>query len=480
MNGPIVRVFGVVLVLFAVLMYFTTRWTVIERGALQDNPLNKRALLEQQRVARGAIIAADGSTLARSVRRSDDTYSRRYPQDGRFAQTVGYSFLNPGNSGLEREYNGELLGRDAGLDRTLRRLQGREERGSDLRTSLDPEAQQVAIDALGGRTGAVVALDPRSGRVKVAVSIPGYDPNVLRGIKAQAQLNRAEGAPLLNRTTAGLYPPGSTMKVVTAIAALDSGKFTPGSVLDGDSGKEISGVPLANAGGADYGRIDLTKALTSSVNTVWAQVGEQLGKATLERYMKRLGFYDKAEIDLPSDERLTSGTYCRTDGDLELVPATEECVDIGRAAIGQDVLLASPLQMAMVAASVANGGSLMRPIIATRAIDADGRTTLENEPSELARVMDASTARQLTLMMTRVVQEGSGTAAALSGIDVAGKTGTAERDIARNVTQPWFIGFAPADAPRVAVAVTIERTIGGFGGTDAAPIAKAVMESLLR
>ena len=196
--------------------------------------------------------------------------------------------------------------------------------------------------------------------------------------------------------------------------------------------------------------------------------------------MKRLGFYDKAEIDLPSDERLTSGTYCRTDGDLELVPATEECVDIGRAAIGQDVLLASPLQMAMVAASVANGGSLMRPIIATRAIDADGRTTLENEPSELARVMDASTARQLTLMMTRVVQEGSGTAAALSGIDVAGKTGTAERDIARNVTQPWFIGFAPADAPRVAVAVTIERTIGGFGGTDAAPIAKAVMESLLR
>ena len=480
MNGPIVRVFGVVLVLFAVLMYFTTRWTVIERDDLRDNPLNKRALLQQQRVARGAIIAADGSTLARSIKRRDGAYTRRYPQDGRFAQAVGYSFLNPGNSGLEREYNGELLGRDVGLDRALRRLQGGEERGSDLRTALDPVAQQVALDALGGRTGAVVVLDPRSGRVKVAASVPGYDPNVLRGIKAQAQLNRAPGAPLLNRVTAGLYPPGSTMKVVTAIAALDSGRFTPGSVLDGDSGKKISGVPLANFGRRDYGRIDLTTALTNSVNTVWAQVGEQLGKATMERYMKRLGFYDKAEVDLPEDERLTSGTYCRKDGDLQLVAATDGCVDIGRAAIGQDVLLASPLQMAMVASAVANGGRLMRPVMATRAIDADGRTTLENEPSELERVMKPETAAAVTQMMTRVVQEGSGTAAALAGIDVAGKTGTAERDVARNITQPWFIGFAPADNPRVAVAVTIEKTPGGFGGTVAAPIAKAVMESLLR
>ena len=232
--------------------------------------------------------------------------------------------------------------------------------------------------------------------------------------------------------------------------------------------------------GSDYGRIDLTTALTNSVNTVWAQVGEQVGKETMERYMERLGFYEKAEIDLPEDERLTSGTYCREDGELELVPATDDCVDIGRAAIGQDVLLASPLQMAMVAAAVANGGSLMRPVIATRAIDAEGRTQMENEPSEFSQVMKPSTAAALTQMMTRVVQEGSGTAAALSGIDVAGKTGTAERDVSRNVTQPWFIGFAPADAPRVAVAVTIERTVGGFGGTDAAPIAKAVMESLLR
>jgi peptidoglycan glycosyltransferase len=325
-----------------------------------------------------------------------------------------------------------------------------------------------------------VALDPRSGRVKVAASIPAYDPNVLRRSDAQARLNRAEGAPLLNRVTAGLYPPGSTMKVMTAIAAIDSGRFTPSSTLEGRSGIEISGVPLANFGGEDFGRIDLTTALTNSVNTVWAQVAEQVGKATMGRYMRRLGFYRKAEVDLPADERLASGTYCRRDGELRLVPPTAECVDIGRAGIGQDVLLASPLQMAMVAAAVANGGRLMRPFIATRAIDADGRTTLDNQPEEMARVMKPSTAQQVTEMMKKVVQEGSGTAAALQGIDVAGKTGTAERDVARNITQPWFIAFAPAAAPRVAIAVTIERSAGGLGGTEAAPIAKAVMESLLR
>ena len=140
--------------------------------------------------------------------------------------------------------------------------------------------------------------------MKVAASIPDYDPNVLRSSDAQARLNRAQGAPLLNRVTAGLYPPGSTMKVVTAIAAIDSGRFTPSSTLDGHSGIEISGVPLSNFGGENFGRIDLTTALTNSVNTVWAQVAEQLGKRTMGRYMKRLGFYRKAEVDLPADERL--------------------------------------------------------------------------------------------------------------------------------------------------------------------------------
>jgi peptidoglycan glycosyltransferase len=301
------------------------------------------------------------------------------------------------------------------------------------------------------------------------------DPNALRSARETVRLNTAPGSPLFNRVTQSGYPPGSTFKVVTAIAAIDSGTAEPDSVRDGSNAVEISGVPLNNIGNQDYGQIDLTRALTASVNTVWAQVGEEVGGRTMQRYMDRLGFNRQVAVDLPESERRASGEFC----DGRFVRATNPCVDVGRMAIGQDKLQVTPLQMAMVAAAVANGGSLMRPVMATRAVDREGRTTLDNEPQELSRVMSADTAAKITEMMTRVVQEGSGTAAALQGIDVAGKTGTAERDVARDITTPWFIGFAPADDPKVAVAVAIERTVGGFGGTDAAPIARAVMESLL-
>jgi len=480
MNKPIIRVFAVLLVLFGLLAYFTTRWTVIDRAALQDNPQNKRELLAQQRIARGSILAASGTVLARSIRRSDGTYARRYPENGLFAQTVGYSFLNPGTAGLERFYNGQLTGRSAGLEGTLRKLQGKRQQGNDLDTALDPQSQRIALDQLAGRAGAVVALDPRNGRVRVMASIPSYDPNVLRTAKETAILNSAAGAPLLNRTTAGLYPPGSTFKVVTAAAALDSGLYEPSSTVSGDNGISISGVPLNNDGGQSFGQIDLTTALTQSVNTVWAQVGERVGKRRMGRYMERFGFGSPVPVDLPANERLASGAYCSPDGKRELVVATNSCVDIGRTAIGQDKLLATPLQMAMVASAVANRGVLMRPAIATRTVDPEGRTAYENTPQQFSRVMSAATAEKLTAMMMKVVQEGTGTAAALTGIEVAGKTGTAERDVINNITQPWFIAFAPASNPRVAIAVTIEKTVGGFGGTEAAPIARAVMESLLR
>jgi len=433
MNKPIIRVFAVLLVLFGLLGYFTTRWTVIDRAQLQDNPQNKRQLLAQQKIERGSIIAAPGTILARSIKRSDGTYSRRYPTGGLFSQSVGYSFLNPGTAGLERFYNGQLTGRAQGLEQTLRKLQGKRDQGNDLQTSLDPQAQQVALDQLAGRAGAVVALDPRTGRVRVMASVPGYDPNLLRSAKATSALNSAPGAPLLNRTTAGLYPPGSTFKVVTAAAAIDSGLFEPTSVVNGDNGVVISGVPLNNDGGQAYGDIDLTTALTQSVNTVWGQVGERVGKRRMSRYMERFGFGNPVPVDLPLDERLASGDYCTVDGRRKIVSSTASCVDIGRTAIGQDKLLTTPLQMAMVASAVANRGVLMRPAIGTRTIDPEGRTAYQNKPQQFSRVMSAASADKLTAMMTRVVQEGTGTAAALNGIDVAGK----EPMLRRSQRQSW-------------------------------------------
>ncbi|HEU4979310.1 MAG TPA: penicillin-binding transpeptidase domain-containing protein [Solirubrobacteraceae bacterium] len=477
MNAPIARVFVLIVALFAVLIAFTSRWAVFDQKALQANPLNKRQVLENEMIARGDIRADDGSILARSVKRHDGTYVRRYPTPSIFAHAVGYSFLNPGQAGLEKSRNDELTGKTSELSTIADQLAGKKPVGDDVYTTLDPRAQRVALAGLAGRKGAVVALDPHTGAVKVLASVPGYDQNALQSASATARLNTAPDAPLFDRVTQAGYPPGSTFKVVTAIAALDSGKFTPASTLSGKSPITISGTPLSNDNNEQFGTIDMTTALTQSVNTYFAQVGEQIGKATLKKYMQRLGFDQPVPIDLPTEARASSGE--RLHG--RILDPTSRFVDVGRMAIGQDKLAVTPLQMAMVAAAVANNGVLVRPHLTDRIVDQDGRTVRRIGTQEIDRVMSAQTANEVRDMMKQVIKEGTGTAAALSGIDVAGKTGTASvGPTGANLTQPWFIAFAPADNPRIAVAVTVERSVGGFGGTVAAPIAKNVMEALLR
>jgi peptidoglycan glycosyltransferase len=389
---------------------------------------------------------------------------------------VGYSYPNPGRAGLEQSYNDDLSGRHNELKSVFDELRGKQKVGDDLLTTLDPAAQRIALSGLAGRPGAVVALDPTTGAVKVMASIPGYDPNAVASARTFSALNRTKGAPLLNRATQAGYPPGSTFKVVTAIAAIDSGRYTPQTQVSGQNAKEISGVPLNNDANESFGMIDLTTALTNSVNTVWAEVAEKLGKPTMKKYMERLGFDEPAAVDLPRDQRRPSGEFRNN----RVLNPTSRFVDVGRMGIGQDKLNVTPLQMAMVASSVANGGVLMRPHMGARIVDADGRTVRKIEPEQLSRVMSPETASQVRDMMKQVVKEGTGTAAALTGIDVAGKTGTAEIDPATRLNQPWFIAFAPAERPRVAIAVTVERSVAGFGGTVAAPIAKQVMEALLR
>jgi penicillin-binding protein A len=474
-NAPIARLFVVVVVLFGVLVGFTSRWTVFEADALRDNPKNRRELLEEQKIRRGLIRAGDDTVLARSLEQPDKSYVRTYPSGRLFSHAVGYSFVRQGRAGLERFYDDDLSGRSGDLGSLLDRLSGSEQQGDNLVTSLNPAAQRVALQQLGGRKGAVVALDPRTGAIKVMASVPGYDPNAVKNQQAFSALNKDSDAPLLNRTTQAGYPPGSTFKVVTAIAAIDSGRYTPDSRISGRNGKTISGVPLNNDQGESFGDITLTEALTKSVNTVFGEIGEKLGKAKMKTYMDRLGFGKPVEVDLPRDERAASGERKRG----RIIPATNGAVDVGRMAIGQDKLTVTPLQMAMVASAVANGGKLMKPRLGDRIVDRDGRTVRHLVPEEMSQVMSPQTASQVGAMMGQVVKEGTGTAAALQGIDVAGKTGTAEVDRPCGPNQLWFIAFAPAQDPRVAIAATVECGTG-FGGTVAAPIAKAVMQELLK
>jgi peptidoglycan glycosyltransferase len=470
-NARVRNLFAVVVLLFAVLIGFTSYWSVLDAGDLEANSANRRPLLEEQRIRRGVIFTADGTAVARnrsSGQGSTRFYRRFYPLGSLFGHPVGYSFVQRGRAGLERYYNDDLTGKTDEFETIFDELRGKRREGDDVVATLDGRAQQVALSSLGGQAGSVVAIEPRTGRVRVHVSVPGYDPN--RVATSFAELNSAAGSPLLDRATQSRYQPGSTFKVVTATAALDSGRFTPSSVLNGDSPKEIGGVPLSNFGGETFGNIDLTTALTNSVNTVWAQVGERLGKETMFRYMRRFGFDSRPPVDLPRDELEPSGVFER--GKL-LGPS--DPIDIGRVAIGQERLQVTPLQMAMVVAAIANGGKLMRPHLLQEVRDSDGRLVRRFRAAEESEVMKPETAAALAGMMSQVVKEGTGTAAALEGINVAGKTGTAE---VGGANQAWFIGFAPVEDPRVAVAATVERT-SGTGGVVAAPIAKAVMRALL-
>jgi peptidoglycan glycosyltransferase len=476
MNRPILRLYGLVVLLFALLVAFTSRWTVFEASSLRANPLNQRAVLEQERIPRGAILAADGTVLARSVR-TREGYERTYPTGEEFAQAIGYSYpLTLSRTGLERYRNAPLSGQSqSNLQSILNQLQGRSDRGDQVITTLDPSAQRAAIAALGGHQGAVVALDPSTGAVTVMASTPSYDPNALRSAATAAKLKADnEAAPLINRAVQYGYAPGSTFKVVTATAALDTGRFTPSSTLSGRNGITVSGVPLSNDQNESFGQLTLTQALAKSVNTVLAQVAEQVGKPTLARYMRRFGFDAKPQLDYPADEMSASGEY---EGERLLSP-TSPLVDVGRMGIGQDKLRVTALQMAEVAAAVANHGRLMVPHLTGRIVDPEGRTVERIAPRVQSVVMKPSTAAAVTSMMEAVVNEGTGENARIPGVQVAGKTGTAETEIGTAINNVWFIAFAPAAAPRVAIAVTV-KGVPGYGATYALPIARRVMEVLL-
>ncbi len=481
MNRQIVQLFVLFAVLFALLVAFTSRWTVFEAQSLADNQSNRRPLIEEQRIPRGLIYARDGETvLARSVgqgRGSNRVFTRTYPQQGLFAHPIGYSFITNGRRSLELSRNEDLAGEEDEFESLFAGLEGREREGLDVVTNLDVAGTQAAVAGLAGRKGSVVAIEPQTGKVRVMVSIPEYDPNLIPSNIGRLERDAAN-QPLLNRSTQELYPPGSTFKVVTAAAALDSGTVNPDSVIDGSSPREISGVPLANSGNQSFGPISFTDALTNSVNTVFAQVGEQVGRDTLVEYMRRFGFYEDPELDYPNFQMIPSGII-NGDGDY-----VSDGFDAGRVAIGQGGLegeiRASPMQMALVAAAIGNRGRLMQPRLTDSVVRKDGRVKERVQPDLQSQVVKPEVADQLAQMMGRVVEEGTGTAAALAGVPVAGKTGTAEVGANREFTQPWFIAFAPIEDPQMAIAVTVERQpAGSQGGTVAAPIARSVLEALL-
>ena len=482
MNRQIVKLFGFIVVLFGVLVGFTSYWSVFDAKALKEKEANKRPLLEQQQIRRGRILAADGTVLAKSVAKGKGDslrFVRRYPEGALYGHPIGYSFVRQGDSEFERFHNDQLIGEESEFGSILDQLLGHNQEGNDIVTNIDPGAQRTALSDLEeAGFGAVVALEPGTGEVKVMASNKPYDPNRVPYEYSKLATNEIE-TPLLNRATQGLYPPGSTFKVVTAAAGLESGVITPETTIDAPGTIIDEGHELANDFNEDFGPIALDTALTNSVNTWFGQLGQQLGNEKLFETMEKFGFNATPPIDLPEDEVEESGVS--SEGDLL---TARDPVDLARVAIGQERLLATPLQMAMVASAVANGGKLMKPQIWNRVVDPDGRVTERLDPSQYSQPISAETAAELTTAMEGVVSEGTGTNAAISGVPVAGKTGTAETPGNESCgggeeeNQAWFIGFAPANDPKIAIAASVECT-EQFGNDVAAPIFRDVAEAIL-
>jgi penicillin-binding protein A len=491
MNRQITVLAVAALVLLSALVVGTTYWQTWATSGLAARQDNAIQLVAQFTIRRGLIYAADGTVLAsrRAVHVKGQTYYfRRYPGGDLAAQVVGYSTQSRSRAGLELSENSYLTASNSHLNTVLRRtldtLKGVTVTGNNLVLTIRPKAQRIALDALDGNCGAAVAIEPSTGRVLVMASSPTYDPNLVeRSFFSIAQ--RASGhrcrpaAPLLNRATDGLYTPGSTFKVVTAAAALDTGTFTTNSTFNDpgyciEYGKKVSNFADQN-GPEVFGRVTFLQALQHSINAVFCQIGQKLGPLTILDYARRFGFYSTPPLETPAGEKLPSGLY---DHGRLFRPHDPNQVDPGRLAFGQERMQVTPLQMAMVAAGIANGGVVMRPYVVEKVTAPDGGTVTQTKPHALSRAVSPQTAATLTSMMEAVVQGGTGTAAQIPGVQVAGKTGTAETG-ATGVNTTSFIAFAPANAPRFAVAVFLENQ-HGVGGTTAAPIAKAILEALLR
>jgi penicillin-binding protein A len=494
-NRQLNRLALVAVLMLAVLIGATTYWQAWDAGTLAAKQDNAVELVAQFQVARGLILASNGKTVFaanRKVRRNGQTFFfRRYPSHGLAGQTIGYSTSARSQTGLEESLDDYLTGSTTNLSnaiqRTLDRLGGGTVHGDNVVLTLNAGAQRLAQQLLGHRCGAVVAMNPRTGAVYVLASSPTYDPNLIDKPGGYAKVLKTKGqcgdsSALLNRTTDGLFTPGSTFKMVTAAAALDSGAFTPTSGFNDPGYCEEYGKKVYNAGNPDqngpesYGHVTLAQGFEHSINSVFCNVGKQIGGKAILDYAKRFGFYATPPLETPANQRVPSGLYKNDKLWNPRDPATQ--VDPGRLAFGQFNMVATPLQMLLVASTIANGGLVPRAHVVDRIVGHDGSVISRTRASNLGRAIKPETASALTQMMTSVVQGGTGTAAQIPGIQVAGKTGTAETAV-NHVYTAWFVGFAPAENPKVAVAVVLEKQPNGFGGVVSAPIAKQILEKLL-
>lgn len=477
MNKPLRRVSTVVLLMFLSLFVSTTVIQYFQKPNLDADGRNARTLYESFRTERGQILV-DGQPIAYSEP-SDDLYKyqRVYPNGPLYSTVTGYFTVQPSFGGLEGELDPYLSGASDAqfLDRINAILTGRDPQGASVELTIDPVVQQAAWDALGDRTGAVVAIDPATGAILALVSKPTYDPNTLAVHDPDAvettygSLLADPSDPLIDRGIGGdLNPPGSTFKLVVASAALESGQYTADSEFPNPISIELPGTSTSIFNSADSAcggaaTVSIATALRLSCNVPMAQLAGALGDDAIRAQAEKFGFGSSFDIPMPS----TPSVY----------PQTQDDAETWLSGFGQGNVRASPLQMAMVSAAIANGGTLMKPSLVESIVAPDLSILQSLQPEAYSRPLSAQNAAVMAQMMIDDVANGVASGARINGVLVGGKTGTAENGDGEPYSV-WFTGFAPADSPRVAVAVVLEDS-PCCGNSLAAPIARQVMEAVL-
>jgi peptidoglycan glycosyltransferase len=481
-NAPLRRLGVVVAAMFSLLLLAATYVQFVDAGDLQADSRNSRTFFAELSRDRGPITVGGDAVAASEPVDDRYKYLRQYTSGPVYAPVTGSYSVVYGASGLEEAADGLLSGSSDTLfyRRLSDLLTGREPAGAVVETTLDAQLQQIAYDALGDQKGAVVALDPQTGAVLAMVSTPSYDPNSLAGHETEAvqetyrELLADPDRPLDNRAIASYqYPPGSVFKLVTSAAALESGEYTPDSPL---AGPAVLDLPQTDAGlRNDNGRacgtddqVTLADALRISCNTAFASLGMDLGNEALSDQAAKFGFGNTFRVPM----RVTAST----------VPTGMNPPQLAQASIGQYEVRVTPMQVAMVSAAIANDGVVMEPYVVDSVRGEDLEVLQSSSPTEHGRAMSADNAAALTQMMLGVVEDGTGTSAQIDGVEVAGKTGTAQ-NAEGAAPHAWFTAFAPADDPQIAVAVVVEN--GGSagdeasGGRTAAPIARKLIQARL-
>lgn len=486
-SNSIKQVMVVFLFCFVALISYIAYFQVFSANSIATDSGNQRLWAKRNEVLRGTIYDRDKNALTKSARVDALTQKRSYVNDDLYVHALGYVDPRYGLTGLEASYDSELttynklsnnilnLAKDFSVSKLKAMFENRKEDevkiGNGIITTLDPKIQRVAYDALGDRKGAVVALNPKTGEVLAMVSRPTYNPNDLENAMKAANEGASENSPLINRAVSGLYPPGSTFKTVTLSSALENISGVTSRTFN-DTGKIVFNEKqsLSNDNGEAYGTVDLKEGFRVSSNFVFGTLAMELGNDKLKETAEKFGFNDTVESD---GFKITKSQFPKI--------SKAEIGNIAQSGIGQSSILATPMQMALVCSTISNNGKMMEPRLVNQIVDKDGNSLKTIEPKSIKQIISTNNAATIKDYMKNYVDSRVNSSwGFFQGTDAAGKTGTADYNLKNGESakpHSWFIGFAPANDPKVAVAVIVEN--GGYGASAAAPVAGKVIKQAL-